>query len=332
MRAVVIKSYGGIEGIGVQEVDTPPAPTADRVRVRVHAAGLNRADILQRRGHYPPPPGYPPNIPGMEFAGEVESIGDAVRTWKVGDRVFGITAGGAQAEFVVVPESNLARIPAELDWVQAGAMPEVFITAHDALFTQAGLHMGERVLIHAAASGVGTAAIQVAHAGNATVYGTSRTADKLQRLHELNLGLDQSVAVGDQPANFVEAVQKWTNGAGVDVILDLVGGNYFDANLEALASHGRLICVGTTAGTKSEIDLGQLLRKRTTIIGTMLRGRSIEEKAETTRLFASSVLPLVSRGAIRPVIDRVYPANEIRDAHERMESNASVGKIVLTFG
>jgi putative PIG3 family NAD(P)H quinone oxidoreductase len=332
MKAVVITSYGGVEGIGVQEVGTPPAPTADRVRVRVHAAGLNRADILQRRGHYPAPPGYPPNIPGMEFAGEVESVGDAVRAWKIGDRVFGITGGGAQAEFVVVPESSLARIPAELDWAQAGAMPEIFITAHDALFTRAGLHMGERVLIHAAASGVGTAAIQVAHAAGATVYGTSRTADKLQRLHELNLGLDQSVAVGGQPASFVESVQKWTNGAGVDVIVDLVGGNYFTANLQALGPRGRLICVGTTAGTKSEIDLGLLLRKRATVIGTMLRGRSIEEKAEATRLFASSVLPLVSRGAIRPVIDRVYSANEIRDAHERMESNASLGKIVLTFG
>jgi NADPH2:quinone reductase len=331
MRAVVITSHGGVEGIGVGEVETPPAPVADRVRVRVHAAGLNRADILQRRGHYPAPPGYPQNIPGMEFAGEVESIGDAVRAWEVGDRVFGITGGGAQAEFVVVPESNLARIPAELDWVQAGAMPEVFITAHDALFTRAGLRMGERVLIHAAASGVGTAAIQVAHAAGATVYGTSRTADKLQRTQESNLGLDASVAVGDTPANFVEAVQKWTDGAGVDVILDLVGGNYFPANLEALSSRGQLICVGTMGGAKSEIDIGLLLRKRATIIGTTLRGRSIQEKAEATRLFAASVLPLVSRGAIRPVIDRVYPANEIRDAHERMESNASFGKIVLTF-
>src|SRR5438874_10533451 len=154
MKAVVITSYGGVEGIGVQEVDTPPALTADRVRVRVHAAGLNRADILQRRGHYPPPPGYPTNIPGLEFAGEVESIGQEVCTWKIGDRVFGLTAGGAQAEFVVVPESNLARIPAELEWVQAGAMPEVFIPAPDALLTRAGLHLGERVLIHAAASGV----------------------------------------------------------------------------------------------------------------------------------------------------------------------------------
>ena len=331
MRAVVITSHGGVDGIGVQEVDAPPAPGADRVRVRVRAAGLNRADILQRRGSYPAPPDYPQNIPGMEFAGEVESIGEAVRALKVGDRVFGITAGGAQADLVVVPESNLARIPPELDWVQAGAMPETFITAHDALFTRAGLHMGERVLIHAAASGVGTAAIQLAHASGATVYGTSRTADKLDRIRDLNLGLDASVEVGDTPARFVEAVQDWTAGAGVDVILDLVGGNYLSANLDALASRGRLICVGTMAGAKSEIDLGLIMRKRAAIIGTMLRGRSIEEKAEATRLFASSVLPLVSRGAIRPVIDRVYPVDEIREAHERMESNASFGKIVLTF-
>src|SRR5437867_11529513 len=271
MRAVVISSHGGVEGIGLQEVESPPAPTADRVRVRVHAAGLNRADILQRRGHYPAPPGYPQNIPGMEFAGEVESIGDAVRAWKVGDRVFGIIGGGAQAEFVVVPESNLAPIPAVLDWVQAGAMPEVFITAHDALFTRAGLHMPKRVLTHAASSAVGTAAIQLGHASGATVYGTSRTADKLERIRELNLGLDASVAVGNTPAKFVEAVQDWTAGAGVDVILDLVGSNYFAANLEALASRGRLICVGTMAGAKSEIDLGLLLRKRVDIIGTMLR-------------------------------------------------------------
>src|SRR5438132_5889064 len=164
MRAVVITSYGGVDGIGVMEVESPPAPVADRVRVRVHAAGLNRADILQRCGSYPAPAGYPQNIPGLEFAGEVDAIGAEVRAWKIGDRVFGIIAGGAQAEFVVVPESNLARIPPELDWVKAGALPETFITAHDALFTRAGLHMGERVLIHAAASGVGPAAIQLAHA------------------------------------------------------------------------------------------------------------------------------------------------------------------------
>jgi putative PIG3 family NAD(P)H quinone oxidoreductase len=331
MRAVVITSHGGVGGIGVMEVESPPAPVADRVRVGVHAAGLNHADILQRRGSYPAPPGYPQNIPGLEFAGEVEAIGDAVGAWKIGDRVFGIIAGGAQAELVVVPESNLARVPTQLSWAEAGAMPEVFITAHDALFTRAGLQMGDRVLVHAAASGVGTAAVQLAHAVGATVYGTSRNADKLNRMRELKLGMDESVAVGDAPAKFVEAVQKWTNGAGVDVILDLVGGSYFPPSLEALSIRGRIISVGTTAGAKSEIDLDLLKRKRAAIIGTMLRTRSIEEKADATRRFAAAVLPLVSCGRIRPVIDRVYPIDQVRDAHERLESNPSFGKIVLTF-
>jgi len=331
MRAVVITSHGGVGGIGVMEVESPSAPVADRVRVRVHAAGLNHADILQRRGSYPAPPGYPQNIPGLEFAGEVEAIGDAVGAWKIGDRVFGIIAGGAQAELVVVPESNLARVPTQLSWAEAGAIPEVFITAHDALFTPAGLKMGDRVLVHAAASGVGTAAVQLAHAVGATVYGTSRNADKLNRMRELKLGMDESVAVGDAPAKFAEAVQRWTNDAGVDVILDLVGGSYFPPSLEALSIRGRIISVGTTAGAKSEIDLDLLKRKRAAIIGTMLRTRSIEEKADATRRFAAAVLPLVSRGRIRPVIDRVYPIDQVRDAHERLESNPSFGKIVLTF-
>ena len=331
MRAVVISAHGGVEGIGVQEVEMPPVPTADRVRVRVHTAGLNRADLMQRRGKYPAPLGYPQNIPGLEFAGEVEALGDAVRALEIGDRVFGIIAGGAQAEFVVVPESNLARIPAELDWIEAGAMPEVFITAHDALFTRARLQVSERVLIHAAGSGVGTAAVQLAHAAGATVYGTSRVADKLARLRELNLGMADGVVVGDAPGEIAEAVQQWTNGTGVDVVLDLIGGVYFPANLEALAVHGRLVCVGTTAGPKSEINIGMLMRKRATIIGTVLRARSIAEKAEATRRFAASVLPLVTRGAIRPVIECVYTPEEIRAAHEHLESNRTFGKIVLTF-
>ncbi len=329
MRAIVIIAHGGVEGIGVHEVENPAAPTVDRVRVRVHAAGLNRADLLQREGKYPAPPGYPENIPGLEFAGEVEAVGEAVRARKIGDRVFGITAGGGQAEFIVVPESNLARIPAELDFHQAAAMPEVFITAHDALFTRAHLQMGERVLIHAAASGVGTAAVQLAHAAGAIVYGTSRTAGKLEQIKAL--GLDESIVVEETPGQFVERVRDLTNGAGVQVILDLVGGDYFPANLEALATGGRIICVGLTAGRKAEIDLGLVLRKRATIIGTVLRARSIEEKAEATRRFAAHVLPLVSRGLVRPCIDRVYPAAEVREAHQYLESNRSVGKVVLDF-
>jgi len=332
MRAVVITAPGGPEVLEVREVDPPESPTADRVCVRVHAAGLNRADLLQRLGKYPPPPGFPKDIPGMEFAGEVEAVGEEVRLWKIGQRVFGITAGGAQAELVVVPESTLAEIPSELDWAAAAAMPEVFITAHDALFTQADLHMGENVLIHAAGSGVGTAAVQLAHAAGATVFGTSRTSEKLERIRALDLGLDEGITVGDNPASFVDAVRRRTGDKGADVILDLVGGPYLAANLEALAPRGRLLCVGTTAGAKSDLDLSIVMRKRLRIVGTVLRARSICEKAEATRRFASHVLPLVVRSLVRPVIDRTYPIEEIRAAHERLESNATFGKIVLTLG
>ncbi len=329
MRAIVIKKFGGVEGIALEQVETAPAPTADQVRVRVRAAGLNRADLLQREGKYPAPPGYPEDIPGLEFAGEVESLGEGARAWKIGDRVFGITAGGGQAEFVLVPESNLAPIPEKLSFIEAAAMPEVFITAHDALFTRAGLQMGERVLIHAAGSGVGTAAVQLAHAAGAIVYGTSRTAEKLERVR--SFGLDEAIRVSGSPNDFVETVARLTNDAGVDVILDLVGGAYFSANLRALATHGRIVCVGTTAGVKAEIDLRLVLRKRARIIGTVLRARSIAEKAEATSLFARHVLPLVERGAIRPVIEKVYPAAEVRAAHEHLESNRTFGKIVLDF-
>ncbi len=327
MHAVVVTSPGGPEQVAWQEVESPPAPTADRVRVRVHAAGLNRADLLQREGKYPAPAGYPENILGLEFAGEVEAVGEAVRRWKIGDRVFGIIAGGAQAELVLVPESNLAAIPDSLDWSQAGAMPEVFITAHDALFTRARLQMGERLLVHAAASGVGTAAVQLAQAAGATVYGTSRTAAKLEKIRPL--GLDEAIAVTDSPQQFIDRVQALTDGKGVDVILDLVGGDYFPANLAALASGGRLICVGTTAGRKAEVDLSLVLRRRATIIGTVLRPRSIEEKAEATERFAARVLPLVARGRVRPVVDRVFAAAEISPAHKYLESNRSCGKVVL---
>ncbi|HEY6044971.1 MAG TPA: alcohol dehydrogenase catalytic domain-containing protein, partial [Pyrinomonadaceae bacterium] len=191
MKAVKIVSFGGVAGLEVTEVPNAPQPTADRVRVRVRAAGLNRADVLQRLGRYPAPPGYPPDIPGLEFAGDIEAVGEDARTWQIGDRVFGITGGGAQAEYVTVPENTLARIPENLNWAEAAAVPEVFMTAHDALFTQCGLQIGERVLIHAAGSGVGTAAIQLVHAAGAFAYGTSRTAEKLARAKEF--GLSESV-------------------------------------------------------------------------------------------------------------------------------------------
>src|SRR5712691_7600469 len=195
MKAVTITSFGGVEGLEVREVADAPRASADRVRVRVRAAGLNRADILQRLGRYPAPPGFPQEIPGLEFAGEIEEVGDDARRWKVGDRVFGIIGGGGQAEFVTLPESHLAAIPTNLDWAEAAAVPEVFMTAHDALFTQCGVKIGEQVLIHAAGSGVGTAASQLVKAAGAIAYGTSRTAGKLEKAKEF--GLTESVVATD---------------------------------------------------------------------------------------------------------------------------------------
>lgn len=329
MKAVRIVSFGGVEGLEVSELPDAPLPTADRARVRVRATGLNRADILQRLGRYPAPPGYPQDIPGLEFAGEVESVGEDARAWTAGDRVFGITGGGAHAEYVTVPESTLARIPDNLNWSEAASIPEVFMTAHDALFTQAKLQMGESVLIHAAGSGVGTAASQLVKAAGAVVYGTSRTPEKLERAKEF--GLSESIAVGNDPSLFADAIKEWTNAAGVNVILDLVGAAYLKPNLDSLATRGRLIFVGTTSGAKAEIDYSILMRKRLRIMGTSLRTRSIEEKATATRLFANHVVPLLANGSVRPVIDSVFKIEEVREAHKRIESNESFGKVVLTI-
>ncbi|HEY0385181.1 MAG TPA: NAD(P)H-quinone oxidoreductase [Pyrinomonadaceae bacterium] len=327
MRAVSIDSHGGVESLSVREVARPGPPTANRVLVRVSAAGLNRADILQRMGRYPAPAGAAEQIPGLEFAGSVEQVGEEVRASRVDQRVFGITAGGAQAEYVLVPEDVLVEIPENLDWAEAAAVPEVFITAHDALFTQCALGMGERLLVHAAGSGVGTAAVQLAHAAGALVYGTSRTALKLERARAF--GLDEGVAIGNDASAFARAVRGWTNEAGVNVILDLVGGAYLSANLDALAPEGRLIFVGTTGGQSAELNLAVVMSKRLRLMGTVLRARSAEEKARATRLFAAHVCPLLASGKVRPVVDRVFPLDEVRAAHERMESNESFGKIVL---
>jgi NADPH2:quinone reductase len=327
MKAVVITKHGGIEGLEVREVETPPRPTTDRVRVRVLAAALNRADVLQRMGRYPAPAGYSQNIPGLEFAGEVDAVGEEVKMWEQGQRVFGITGGGAQAENVVVPENHLAEIPANLDWAEAAAVPEVFITAHDALFTRAELRPGETMLVHAAGSGVGTAAIQLARAASAKAFGTSRTADKLERAKEY--GLKGAVVIGDDLRVLMEAVERWTAGRGVNVIIDLAGANYLEANLDALAAKGRLVLVGTTAGARAMLDFSAVMRKRLTIVGTVLRARSSEEKATATRLFAEQVVPLLADGRIKPVVDRVYKLKDVREAHQRMEANENFGKIVL---
>src|SRR5438874_173783 len=259
MRAVVITKPGGPEVLELQQVETPP-PGPGEVLVRVHASALNRADVLQRQGRYPAPPGAPQNIPGLEFGGEVAAVGEGATRWRAGQRVFGITAGGGHAEYLTSHEQMLAEIPANLSWNEAAAIPEAFITAHDALWKQATLAANETVLIHAAGSGVGLAAIQLVRAKGAIPYGTSRTADKLERARPF--GLQDGVALSGDLEPLAEKVQQWTQGIGVNVILDLIGGNYFPANLEGLAQQGRLLLVGTMAGVKTEVALGTILRKR----------------------------------------------------------------------
>jgi NADPH2:quinone reductase len=328
MLAVKIVSHGGEGRVEVCEVVRPVA-RADRVRVRVRAAGLNRADLLQKRGLYPAPTGAPAEIPGMEFAGEVEQAGDEACAWSVGARVFGITGGGAQAEYVVVPESHLAEIPDALSFEEAACVPEVFITAHDAIFAQGNLRTGERVLVHAAGSGVGTAALQLARAAGAgAVYGTARTAAKLERAREF--GMDEGVVVGDDPRAFAEAVRAWTKGAGVNVVLDLVGASYLDANLDALAARGRMLLVGTLGGASAPLDFRRVMGKRLRLTGTVLRARSAEEKAAAVRRFAAEVVPLLARRSLRPVLDSTYAIADVGAAYARLESNETFGKVVLS--
>lgn len=326
MRAVYITDFDRSENLEVREVPGPPRPAGNEVVVRVRAAGLNRADLLQRRGLYPPPHGISPNIPGLEFAGEVVDVGEEVECFRSGDRVFGITAGEAQAEYVLTDSRVLAAIPANLSFAEAAAVPEVFITAHDALFTQCELKAEEWLLIHAVGSGVGLAALQLAKAGGAHVVGTSRSLAKLDRCREF--GLD--VALHTPDPVFADNVKAATGG-GADVVLDLVGGKYFPENLKSLALRGRMVIVGLTAGRASEIDLGMVLSKRLRLIGTVLRARAIDEKAAVTASFVADVLPLLSVGQVKPNLDRVFPVSEVRSAYEYLESNESFGKVVLEF-
>lgn len=322
MRAVVITKPGGPEVLEIQDVPTPE-PLGDQVRVRVRAAGLNRADLSQRMGYYPAPYGSPTDIPGMEFAGEVEALGPLAHQWKPGQRVMGIVGGGAQAEYILVHEGMLVEIPSKLDFVQAAGVPEVFMTAHDALFTQGGLQMGERVLIHAAGSGVGTAAIQLAHAVGATTYGTSRTPGKLEQAKPL--GLD--VALADK--NFADEVKRLTHDGGVHLIIDFVGAAYMEQDLAALASWGRIVFLATLSGAQANVNLGMVMSKRIQIRGCTLRTRTLEEKLAVTRLFATQVVPLLEKGIVKPIIERAYPLQEIAEAHRVMAENKNFGKLVL---
>lgn len=324
MKAVVITEPGTPDVLRLRDVPDPTPGPGD-IRVRIHAAGVNRADLLQREGHYPAPADAPADIPGLEYAGVVDVVGPNVRLWSAGDRVMGLASGGTYAEYVVVPADQAIAIPDSLDDTVAAAVPEAFITAHDALRRRVGLGAGETLLIHAVGSGVGTAALQLAKAWGARVIGTSRTPWKLDRAAEL--GLDEWVHADD--GEFADAVLGLTAGRGVNVILDLVGGDYLTGNMQCSSTRGRIVVVGLTRGRTAQMDLGSLLRKRLTLVGTVLRSRSDTEKAAATRAFAEDGLPLLARGGVRPPIHEVIPMEEAARAHTVMASNETFGKVVL---
>jgi NADPH:quinone reductase len=321
MRAIAITKFGGPDVLTL--VDRPvPEPSRGEVRVRVRATAINRADLLQRMGVYPAPADSPPDIPGLEFAGEVDALGAGVQRWKVGDRVFGLAGGGAYAEALVAHERALAAIPDGLDFEHAAAIPEAFITAHDAIVTQAGLTGGQTLLVHAVGSGVGTAAAQLGRALGVHVIGTARTEDKLARAKPL--GMDDGIVVTD--GKFADAVKAI---ASPHVVLELVGGAYVTEDLRCVRLRGTVMVVGLMAGAKTELDLARLLERRARVIGTVLRARPLEEKIAVTRAFEEQVVPLLAKKQIAPVIDRVMPLAEAAAAHARMASNDSFGKLVL---
>ena len=324
MRAVVLRAQGGPEVLTFEDVASPECGEQDIV-VTVAATALNRADLLQRMGFYPNPFPSGPEIPGLEFAGTVAAIGDKVTAWAVGDAVMGITSGGAYAEQLVIHERQAMAVPSGMALHDAAGIPEVFITAWDALVVQGGLTSGRWAMVHAGASGVGTAAIQICKAIGARIVVTC-SAGKVAACRAL--GADVVVDYGTQ--DFVAEVATATGGVGVDVILDVIGGDYVERNVASLAIKGHIIQVGVMAGKPVPFNVGLLLGKRASITGTVLRARPLEEKIAISQRFAAEMLPLFSTGQLKPVIDSTYSFADIAKAHEYMASNANVGKIVIT--
>jgi putative PIG3 family NAD(P)H quinone oxidoreductase len=325
MQAVVITEFGDPEVLKVRTVERPE-PTTGEILVRVRSSGVNRADLIQRVGRYPAPSGAPQDIPGLEFAGLVEAVGSGADLWKEGDRVMGIVGGGGYAEYVVVHEREAVRVPAGVPLDDAGSIPEVFMTAYDALFRQMSLREGETVLIHAVGSGVGTAAVQFAQAAGVRAIGTSRTPEKVDGA--LELGLDVGiVADGEWP----ERVLAACGGRGVDLILDLVGAEYLEGNVAVMASGARQIVVGVPSGSRAQVDLRALMGKRALIKGTVLRARPLEEKIALAREFETRVCPLFAARTLRPVVDRTFQPGDAPDAQRYMAENRNFGKIVLLW-
>lgn len=322
MRAVVLHDHGGPEVLTIEDV-SDPVPGPDEVLVDIAATALNRADLLQRMGLYPDPRRMQPEIPGLEFAGTVAAVGARVTMWNVGDRVMGIEAGGAYAERIATHERQLLAVPENIELVEAAAIPEVFLTAWDALVVQGGLTSGRWALVHAGASGVGTAAIQIAKAIGAFIAVTCSPGKA-----ELCLSLGADIVLKRSPHDWLADAQAAVPG-GFGTVLDVVGGEEIDRNLQAVAPRGTIVQVGLMGGGSVPVNVGLLMGKRAHWIGTTLRARPIEEKVAVTRRFAAEMLPLFEDGRLKPVIDRRYPLAEIAEAHKLMESNANAGKIVI---
>jgi putative PIG3 family NAD(P)H quinone oxidoreductase len=324
VKAITFSTPGGPEVLHLTEVPDP-VPTPQQLLVRVRATALNRADTLQRRGQYPPPPGES-TILGLELAGEVEAVGAAVTEFVPGDRVFGLVGGGAYAEKAVIDARMAMPLPAGWSFAQAAAVPEVFFTAQETLFTLAQLKAGETVLIHAAASGVGTAGIQMAREAGARILITAGSAEKIQRC----IALGATAGCNYKERDFSDWVREITNGEGVEVIEDFIGAAYWQRNLRCLKTGGRLVLVGLMGGATVEVNLGLLMTQRLQIFGSVLRSRPLADKIAITHRFRTHWLPLLVAGRIQPIIDRVFPLAHASEAHRYMEENRNIGKIILT--
>jgi NADPH:quinone reductase len=323
MTAIGIKTPGGPEALAPEERPVP-APGPSEILVRVKAAGVNRPDVMQRKGHYPPPPGAP-DIPGLEIAGDVVSVGDKVSRWKVGDKVCALVAGGGYAEYCVADESNALSIPKGFSYVEAAALPETFMTVWHNVFERGALKSGETILIHGGSSGIGTTAIMLAKQFGAKVFITAGSADKCEACRKL--GAD--IAIDYNKEDFVTVVKEATGKKGADLILDMIGGDYVDRNFEAAAVEGRVVQIATQKGTKVTVDLRRLMLKRLTHTGSTLRARPVADKAAIAHALEAKVWPLLEAGKVRPVIDSTFPLAKASDAHARMETSLHIGKIML---
>lgn len=320
MKAVIVAED---HSLSWEEFEDPGVGPND-VLIKIHATAINRADLMQRRGFYPPPPGASP-IMGLECAGEVVETGSDCSRYKKGDRVCALLAGGGYSEYAAVHEGSVLPVPAGLDYEQGAALPEVFATAWLNLFMEAGLQPAEKVIIHAGASGVGTTAIQLCKAFGSPCFVTLGSKEKLEAC--LAMGADAGAVRHDGP--FLEAAQAFADGSGIDVILDPVGAGYFGDNLKLLGLGGRLVLIGLMSGTKTELDLAQLMMKRARVIGSTLRARPVEEKAAIMAQLEERVWPKIESGEIKPVIEKVFPITEVSAAHELVASDKTTGKVVL---